>query len=366
MLFIKENLFSLLMALIFSFFLSFALTPFVKKLANKLGAIAFPDRKRHVHEFPTERMGGLAIFIGFSFGLFLLPELTIELRGIICGAVLLVACGIVDDIKPLPPLLKLIVQCIAAIFAMSHGVLIELFRFFSFSGGTDMINLGIFSYPLTLIWIVGVTNSVNLIDGLDGLAASISAVSAATMLVIAISLGDINVSIVLLALIGALLGFLPYNAHPAKIFMGDTGSLFLGFVLSTASILGTFKLHTAITFLMPFLSLALPVIDTVMAFFRRLIEKQNPMEADKKHLHHRLLDYGFKQEEAVALMTMVSSLLGLFSLTIATEGKVRMIAFYILYVSTALMGFLIYNIIKTANLRKAEEGTSDENTNAQA
>ncbi len=366
MLFIKENIFYLVMALIISFFLSFAMTPLVKKLANKVGAVAFPDSVRHIHKTPTERMGGLAIFIGFSFGLFLLPEFTRELMGIFYGAVLLVVCGIVDDIKPLPPLLKLIVQCVAAFLAMSHGVLIEFLRFFLFSGGTLVINLGIFSYLFTLIWIVGVTNAVNLIDGLDGLATSLSAVSAATMLVIAISFRDINVSIILLALIGALLGFLPYNSHPAKIFMGDTGSLFLGFILSTVSIMGAFKLHTAITFLVPFLALALPVIDTVMAFFRRLINKQNPMVADKKHLHHRLLAFGFNQKEVVALMTMASAVLGLFSLTMATEGRIRMIAVYILYVCTSLTGFIIYKTIKTANIRKADTSCSDENMNVQA
>lgn len=365
MLFIEENLFSLVMALFFSFLLSFALTPLVKKLANKAGAIDVPDSVRHIHDSPTERMGGLAIFIGFSFGLFLLPEFIRELRGVICGAVLLVVCGIVDDIRPLPPLLKLLVQIIAAIFAMSHGVVIEHLRFFSFSGGAYVMNLGIFSFLFTLLWIVGITNALNLIDGLDGLAASLSMVSAATMLVIAISLCDIDVSIMLLALIGALLGFLPYNSHPAKIFMGDTGSLFLGYILSTVSIQGAFKLHTAITFLVPFLALALPVLDTALAFFRRLKEKQNPMHADKKHLHHRLLDYGFNQKEAVSLMTMVSSLLGLFSLTMATEGRVRLIAIYILYVCTSLMGFLIYNTIKTVKQRRTEVRL-EENNDAQA
>lgn len=365
MLFIIENLPSLVMAPVFAFFLTFALTPLIKKLANRVGAIDIPDSARHIHKTPTERMGGLAIFIGFIFGILLVPELTDELRGILYGAVLLIICGIADDIRSLPPLFKLIVQVAAALCAISHGVLIEHLRFFSFSEGTYILHLGFLSFVFTLIWIVGVTNALNLIDGLDGLAASLSLVSAMTMLVIAVGFWDLDVSILLLALIGALLGFLPYNAHPAKIFMGDTGSLFLGYMLSTISIQGAFKLHTAITFVVPFFALALPVLDTVMAFFRRLRKKQNPMIADKKHLHHRLLVYGFNQKEAVGLMSMVSALLGLCSVVMATVGRTRMIIEYILFVSAAMSSLFIYNIF-TAVRQRRHEADSEENKNAEA
>ena len=171
--------------------------------------------------------------------------------------------------------------------------------------------LGILAIPVTVIWIVAITNAVNLIDGLDGLACGVSTISSMTLLVIALVVGRWEVAILMAALAGACIGFLPYNMNPAKIFMGDTGSTFLGFILAVVSIQGLFKFHTIISFAVPFLMLGLPIFDTCFAFIRRIAHGQSPMHAGPSHVHHRLIDMGFNQKQAVAVLYIISAILGL-------------------------------------------------------
>jgi len=179
------------------------------------------------------------------------------------------------------------------------------------------IQIGWLSVPLTLIWIVGCTNAVNLIDGLDGLAVGVSAISSFTMLIVAMFVAEPTVAIILAALTGACAGFMPYNMNPAKIFMGDVGSQLLGYVLATASIMGLFKFHAIITFFVPLLALGVPIFDTAFAFIRRIAHKQSPFHADKKHLHHRLLALGLSQKQAVAVLYGISAVLGIFAVLLA-------------------------------------------------
>ena len=179
--------------------------------------------------------------------------------------------------------------------------------------------LGWLAIPVTVLWIVGITNSVNLIDGLDGLAVGVSTIASTTMFVVALLVSEGNVALLLAALMGACLGFMPYNLNPAKIFMGDTGALLLGYVLSTVSVVGMFKTYALVTFVVPILALFLPLFDTVCAFFRRLLRGQSPMHPDRGHLHHRLIDMGLSQKQAVAILYSVSAVLGLCAVVLATD-----------------------------------------------
>ena len=219
--------------------------------------------------------------------------------------------GAVDDIVSLNPWVKLLGQGVAAAVAIRCGVVFVAISNPNPLSEVAFIEIGWLSVPLTVLWIVACTNAVNLIDGLDGLAVGVSAISSLTMLVVSLIVSDPAVSLLLAALTGACLGFMPYNLHPAKIFMGAVGSQLLGFVLSTVSILGLFKMHAIITFVVPFLALALPLADTTFAFFRRILRGQSPFHPDRGHLHHRLLDMGLSQKQAVALMYGISALLGI-------------------------------------------------------
>ena len=210
-------------------------------------------------------MGGLAIYLGFVLSLILFVELTKEVRGILLGSVVIVAMGILDDKYNLRPLIKLAIQILAAGIAILHGV---VWDYISSGGGT--VSTGLLAYPLTIFWIVACTNAVNLIDGLDGLAAGISSISSLTMLLVAYFLLEPEVAVILAAVFGACIGFLPYNMNPAKIFMGDTGSQFLGYILATASMLGLFKFYAIFTIFVPLVSLVYPLMDTGFAFLRRI------------------------------------------------------------------------------------------------
>jgi len=309
--------------------ISFAATPAVKLLANRIGAIDVPKDARRVHKSPIPRLGGLAIFLGFILSVLLFADITRQIQGILIGAVIIVIIGVIDDIKPLRAYIKLIIQIVAALVAVYFGVVIDIFSNPLVFSAFDYVPLGYFSIPVTVFWIVAITNSVNLIDGLDGLAVGISAISSIVMLIIALMVADLNVAIILAALTGACFGFMPFNFNPAKIFMGDTGALLLGYVLATLSILGLFKFYAVVSFAVPFLVLALPLFDTSFAFLRRLLKGQNPMTPDRGHFHHRLIDRGLTQKQAVAILYTISGLLGLAAVVITTRDDIRALIFII-------------------------------------
>ncbi|MDR0491262.1 MAG: undecaprenyl/decaprenyl-phosphate alpha-N-acetylglucosaminyl 1-phosphate transferase [Oscillospiraceae bacterium] len=305
--------------------ISFASTPAVKWLAHRVGAVDVPKDARRVHLRPMPRLGGLAIFIGFLISVVLFADITQQIRGILLGLVVIVIVGVIDDIMPLPALLKFAVQIVAALIAVFHGVVIEVFSNPFVFSSIEFVELKFLSIPITVIWIVAITNSVNLIDGLDGLAVGVSTISSIVMLVISLMVSDLNVAVVLAALAGACLGFIPYNFNPAKIFMGDTGALLLGYTLSTISILGLFKLYAVVSFAVPFLVLAVPLFDISFAFLRRLLKGQNPMSADRGHVHHRLIDMGLSQKQSVVILYIISGLLGLAAVVITTIDEIRAI-----------------------------------------
>ncbi len=308
----------ILLAALVAFGIAYLLTPPVKSFAERLGAIDVPKDGRRVHDHPVPRMGGLAIFLGFVISLLLFVTMSRQVTGILLGALIIAVMGAVDDIVSLNPWVKLAAQIAAALVAISCGLVFQVIS--NPLSSTEMIDIGWLAIPITIVWIVGCTNAVNLIDGLDGLAVGVSTISALTMLLVALFVSEPMVSVILAALTGACIGFMPYNLNPAKIFMGDVGSQFLGFVLSTVSILGLFKFHAIITFLVPLLALAVPLADTVFAFFRRLLHGQSPFHADRKHFHHRLIDLGMDQKQAVAVLYGVSALLGLLAVLLAGDS----------------------------------------------
>ena len=302
---------------------SFISTPVVKALAQRMGAVDVPKDDRRMHNHPIPRMGGLAIFFGFLLSTLIFVPMDEQYRGMLMGAVIIVVLGIFDDIYSLPASFKFVVQIVAALMAVFSGNVISAISNPNIFSQNPVWELGWLKYPVTIIWIVAITNAVNLIDGLDGLACGVATISSMTLLVIAMVAAELPVALLMAALAGGSIGFLPYNMNPAKIFMGDTGSTFLGFVLAVVSIQGLFKLYTIISFAVPFLMLGLPIFDTAFAFIRRIAHGQNPMHADRSHVHHSLIDMGFSQKQAVAVLYLISVILGLSAVVLTTSGPLK-------------------------------------------
>lgn len=277
--------------------LSLIITPSVIKLAFRFGAVDRPNARK-VHEKIMPRMGGLAIFAAFILPTLYALRFNHQFIGLIVGSLVILVLGIVDDLRELSPKVKLAGQLVAAVILIASGTKVErLTNPFS----PEMIQLGMFSIPVTIFWIVGVTNAVNLIDGLDGLAAGISAITAATLGIVAF-VKDPAITLVAFILVGAILGFMKYNFNPARIFMGDSGSLFLGYLLSGLAIMGLAKSATVFSLFIPVLVLGVPILDTVFAIVRRIINNQPIFQADKAHLHHCLLASGLSHRQAVLVI----------------------------------------------------------------
>ncbi|MBM7645049.1 UDP-GlcNAc:undecaprenyl-phosphate GlcNAc-1-phosphate transferase [Scopulibacillus daqui] len=294
----------------FAFFISLIVTimatPIVKRVAIRFNFVDNPnDRKIHKQAMPY--LGGIAIAIGFFAGYIFLKPISPVLPAFILGAILILITGAIDDKWSISPKYKLLAQLIVAIIVVSSGVSID-FITFPILGHIDF---GWWSYPITIFWIVGMMNAINLIDGLDGLACGVSAIALSSMLVMAIinaQLLAISLSVILL---GSMLGFLFFNSHPASIFMGDTGSLFIGYTLSIISIIGLFKSITIFSLILPIIILAVPILDTSLAIIRRLLSGQKISSPDRSHLHHRLIDFGFSHRTTVYIIYTISFLFGL-------------------------------------------------------
>lgn len=338
----KELLLLTCAALVVALVISFLMCPLVKSFAYKIGAIDVPKDNRRMHKKPVPRLGGLAIFLGFIVSMLLFAKIDGEMKGILLGAVIIVVLGVVDDMTPLRAYFKFFVQIVAALVAVFHGVVIETLSNPNIFSQNPYWNLSWLAIPITVLWIVGITNAVNLIDGLDGLACGVSTISALTMLVIALLVSEGDVAIIMASLVGACLGFMPYNRNPAKMFMGDTGSTFLGYILATISIQGLFKYYAIVSFAVPFLVLGLPMFDTIFAIVRRLAHGQNPMAPDRGHIHHRLIDMGLNQKQAVAALYVVSSILGLSAVVLTTSGAVKAM---LLLLALAITAYLTARVI---------------------
>lgn len=333
--------------------LSYFFTPPVKNFAHKVGAIDVPKDARRMHKKPIPRLGGLAIYGGFLCSILIFGQLDETMLCVLLGAAIIVALGIFDDVLALGAKLKFVVQIVAAAIPVCIGDLqIGLFTNLNPLSDTPFVHLGILAVPATIIWIVGITNAVNLIDGLDGLAVGVSSIAAITMLAVALLTGNMPIAITMAALAGACIGFMPYNLNPAKIFMGDTGSTFLGYILATLSITGLFKMYAIISFAVPFLILGIPIFDISFAFLRRIAHGQNPMKADRGHFHHRLIDMGFSQKQAVAIAYMLTGILGLAAVLLTSSGELKAL---ILIAAIFIVSAIGFKLIFAKNDRSEDE-----------
>jgi UDP-GlcNAc:undecaprenyl-phosphate GlcNAc-1-phosphate transferase len=324
------------LTLFICFIISVLVTPLVKKLALKIGATDVPDTRK-VHHKIMPRLGGLAIYISFILGFFILhPESPYKLP-ILLGSTVIIITGILDDIYQLSAKWKLVGQLIAAAVVIFGGVDVEFINL-PFGG---QIQFGIFSIPLTFIWIVGVTNAINLIDGLDGLAAGVSSIGLITISGMAIVMGDTFVMSMGFILLGSTIGFLVYNFYPAKIFMGDTGALFLGYMIAVLSLLG-FKNITVISLIVPIIILGVPISDTFFAIVRRLIHNKPLSAPDKSHLHHCLLRLGYSHRKTVLLIYGMSALFSLAA--VIFSQATLLVALIVLFVLLLLIELIVEKV----------------------
>lgn len=320
------NYASMIFAFIIAFIFTFATTPIVRRFAYIIGAVDIPKDKRRVHKKPTPRIGGLAIIFGFMVSVMCFNnDWSNGTISVLIGAAILAILGIVDDCKELDAKLKFVVQIVAALVVVFYGdIRISVFSNPNvFSEQPWIILPNWLSAVVTVIWIVFITNAVNFIDGLDGLAAGVSAIMSMSMVFIAISYHEYSIAVMGLALMGSCFGFLPFNFNPAKIFMGDTGSTFLGYMLAVLSIKGMFKSYAVISFAVPLLMLGLPLFDALFAMIRRMLSGKSPMVADRGHLHHRLYDMGFTQKQTVFILYAISGVLGITAILLAEQRFLR-------------------------------------------
>ncbi|WP_026022500.1 glycosyltransferase family 4 protein [Kurthia senegalensis] len=293
-------------SLLAAFIASILFTPLVKRLAFRIGAVDKPNYRK-VHAKIMPRIGGLAIFLAFLVGVLVLLPTNEAMIPILIGAFIIIITGVLDDMLEISAKAKFLGQTIAAAVIIFYGHIEIDFINLPFGG---VIDFGYLSIPLTLIWIVGITNAINLIDGLDGLAAGVSTIALVTLAAMAFIMGNTFVLVMATVLAVSTIGFLFYNFHPAKIFMGDTGALFLGFMISVLALLG-FKNVTFVSLVIPIVMLGVPISDTFFAIVRRLLNKQPPFQPDKSHLHHRLLSIGFTHRQTVIIIYGIAIMFGL-------------------------------------------------------
>ena len=285
-------------------FVSYVLTPYIKKLAFKIGAVDRPDNRK-VHKKIMPRLGGLAIYIAFMIGCVASMEITWDIFGILLGGTLIVSLGVADDVYQLPAKVKLLGQIAAACVLVIFDIRIEWVN--NPLGGYFYLDM--LSIPFTIFWVISFTNVVNLIDGLDGLAAGVSAIASLTVILVAVQMGYFHVAILTAALAGAIIGFIRYNFNPATIFMGDTGSMFIGYMLAAISVYGAVKTAATIALIVPAIALGLPILDTAFAIMRRYVNGRPIFQPDKGHLHHRLLATGMSHKETVLFMYGITAVL---------------------------------------------------------
>lgn len=287
---------------------SILVTPVAIRLAPKIGAVDIPLDNRRMHTKTMPRFGGLAIFAGSTAAMLIFLKFDPRVVTIVMGGALIYILGVIDDIKHLSAKVKFLGQTFVALIMYVNGIRIEFLTNFLGEGNSQLGD--VLCFIITMVWIVGITNTVNLIDGLDGLAAGTAAIASLCIAYTAYIHGTYLAAGAMLALAGATLGFLPYNFYPAKIFMGDGGSLYLGFMLATLSVLGTVKSATLVTMIIPVLVLGVPIFDTFFAIFRRFVNKRPIMEADKGHLHHRLMKLGYGQRRATLMLYGITAIMG--------------------------------------------------------
>ena len=342
-------------AFLIAFIISMMLTPYTIKIAEKIGAVDVPKDKRRMHSREMPKFGGPAVIIGFlvsiiyllivmsiedSINLFTQEQYWIKLIGLFLGIIIITITGIIDDTKSLKPIAKLFGQFVAAITVVSFGIKIEQITLpFLYEVGLSEV----FSVVLTVVWIVGITNAINLIDGLDGLSSGITLIACISLLIIfCLNQSPLIAIILITALIGALVGFLPFNFAPAKTFIGDTGSNFLGFMLAVISILGIAKTYTIAVIVLPVIVLGLPIFDVIFAIVRRVLKAKSLkaiFRADKGHLHHKLVARGFSQKQAVLILYGISAAFGMFAVILLESGLLKALSFLLMVIAAVAIGY---------------------------
>ena len=358
--------------ILITFIISLAITPLVIKFAIKHGLVDIPKDARRVHSKPMPRVGGLAIIISVALGLgiyFLItmnatPISNLSLKGnmqflgYLIGALFIALMGIIDDAINLRARQKFIFQLFAGITVFACGIRIQVGDIAVLNGLVEQI----LSFIVTMFWVIGLTCAVNIIDGLDGLAAGICAIASISLLTIFMfTSASLEAIIITAVLVGSLLGFIPYNFNPAKTFMGDVGSNFLGFTLSVVSILGFAKGYTLVAIIVLILALGVPIFDTLFAMVRRFIAGRPLLQPDGAHIHHRLLKRGLNQKQAVYILYTITSILCIISVTLVSKGVYKVILLIIATILFIILG--IINTIRMKNIKKLEPVESNENVN---
>ena len=341
-------------AFLLAFITAFVITPYTIRLAKKVGAVDIPNDRR-INKKAMPRLGGLAVIAGFVMSaIYLVITMKVEnkidfisdgldkkILGVFLGGTILTIICFIDDVKGIKPLVKLAGQLLSAIVVASCGVLIDNFVI-PFKENSIIIN-EVFSYILTIGWIVGITNAINLIDGLDGLSSGITLIACISLLIIFSLNGSPLIAIILItALAGGIVGFLPYNFNPAKTFIGDVGSNFMGFAIAVISILGVAKTYTAIVIIAPIIVLALPIFDTIWAIIRRIVKSKSikgVFKADKGHLHHKLMARGYTQKQAVLILYGITATLGMVAIILLDSGPWKAISFALLVIAIVAIGY---------------------------
>jgi UDP-GlcNAc:undecaprenyl-phosphate GlcNAc-1-phosphate transferase len=346
-----------------------ALVPLVRALAFRIGAVSVPGG-RHVHDRQVPRLGGVAMCIAFFVPLagvlvvendvtLVASEQASHMIGLAVGGIVMCTLGVLDDTKNVRALYKLAVQVGVAMIAYGLGYRIDVIRTPFFGD----LSMGIFSMPITIMWIVGIVNAINLIDGLDGLAAGVVFFAGVTNLVVALLAGSMLVALLMSALLGAVLGFLLFNFNPARIFMGDSGSYFLGYLLATISLLGSMqRASTAVSLVVPILALGVPIFDTLFSMVRRVLERRSIFSPDRGHLHHRLLDMGLTHRRAVLILYGVSLVFTIAAVAVAM-GRSWQVGLALFVACVVLVGIVrfagYFEYFRTLNLQRARIRSAD-------
>ncbi|MDD3223433.1 MAG: MraY family glycosyltransferase [Clostridium sp.] len=328
-----------------SIFISAISTPLARKLAFVFDVIDVPKDNRRVHKKPIPKLGGLAIYVSFVIMVFVKKgPLDLFEIGIIVGATIIVIGGLIDDKYNIKPWQKLVFQVVAAGILIWSNTMISIITNPISDSHPVIVLCKYISIPITLMWVVGVTNAFNLIDGLDGLSAGLGFIACITMAIAGILSGKVEIEIITLTIIlaGAILGFLPFNFNPASIFMGDTGAQLIGFLLSAIAMKGAIKSASAFVLAVPILALGLPIYDTIFAVIRRKVNGRSIVQADKGHLHHRLLAMGLSQRQAVIVMYIISAVLGILAIIVMQLTNKR--AYMVLTFVLILIVFLAWKL----------------------
>ena len=332
-----------------AFILTFLQMPFVIRLAKKKGFLDVPKDSRRVHKKPIPVGGGIAMVISVTILMLVFLPINKSLIMAIISSLVIALSGLYDDKYDLSPKLKFGFQILVAIILIIGGMKIEFFTN-PFDYEDALLILNMLSIPVTIFWVCGITNTINLIDGLDGLASGVSMICAISMFFITYQMGRYDVSLVCALVAGACLGFLPFNFNPAKIFMGDTGALYLGFMLSYISISGFLKQAAILIIFVPVVILGVPVFDTAFAMVRRKLSGKSIVEADKGHLHHRLLRMGLNQRQTVVILYSISAIFGVLA-----NGISKFHSSIGLIVSIGVILIILFTGVAAGMLKNKEE-----------